>query len=66
MAYPVEAYFGSDTYALLSKCVGCGKQYDDHDGGWTTTVTFEGNMACWLLFCMDCAAKLHGEEGSDD
>ena len=66
MAYPIEAQFGVNTYALLSRCVCCGKPYDDHDGGWTTTVTFEGNMACWLLFCMNCKTKLERKEGGDD
>lgn len=62
MTYPIEAQFGCDTYAMLSRCAGCGKRYDDNDSGWTTTVTFEGNMTCWLLFCMSCAKKLEGEE----
>lgn len=57
MAYPIEAPFGGDTYALLSRCAECGKPYDGNDSGWTTTVTFVGSMACWLLFCMDCARK---------
>lgn len=62
MAYPIEAPFGGDTYALLSRCAECGKPYDGNDIGWTTTVTFVGSMACWLLFCMDCAKKLNKED----
>ncbi len=61
MAYPIKAPFGFDTYALLSHCAGCSKGYDSNDGEWTVTMTTEGNMACWLLFCMDCAKKLERE-----
>ena len=61
MAYPIEAPFGCDTYAMLSGCAWCGKRYDGRDDGWTTNMTVSGNMACWLLFCMDCAKKLTKE-----
>ena len=57
MAYPIEAPFGGDTYALLSRCAECGKPYDGNDIGWTTTVTFDGSMARWGLFCRDGGKK---------
>lgn len=67
MAYPIEAPFGGDTYAILSRCACCEKRYDGNDSGWTTTFTTEGNTACWLLFCMNCSRKIHEvKEGGDD
>lgn len=66
MAYPIEAPFGCDTYALLSRCAGCGKGYDGNDSEWTVTMATEGDMACWLLWCMDCKRKLDVKEGGDD
>ena len=65
MAYPIEAPFGYDTYAILSRCAGCGKRYDGNDSEWTTTMTVEGRTACWLLFCMDCGKKLTKDGGDD-
>jgi len=65
MAYPIEAPFGCDTYALLSCCAGCRKRYDGNDSEWTVTMTTEGHMACWLLFCMNCKKKLERKEGGE-
>jgi len=65
MAYPIEAHFGADTYALLSRCAACGKRYDGNDQRWTTTMTTEGSMVCWLLFCMGCAEKMTKEVRDD-
>ena len=64
MAYPINAYFGRDTYAFLSKCNFCGKPYADN-GEFTAS---KGNRIdgadVWMLFCNECLKKM--EEGGDD
>ncbi len=64
MAYPINAYFGRDTYAFLSKCNFCGKLYADN-GEFTT---LQGNRIdgadVWMLVCNECIEKI--EEGGDD
>lgn len=64
MAYPISAYFGRDTYALLGKCNLCGKPYAEN-GGFTT---LHGNgidgADVWVLFCDECIARV--KEGGDD
>ena len=62
MAYPLEIYFGRDTYAFLSKCTGCGKPYAD-TGEFTTA---HGNRIdgadVWMLFCDECMEALRKDE----
>ena len=64
MAYPINAYFGRDTYAFLSKCNFCGKPYMEN-GEFTT---LQGNRIdgadVWMLVCNECVRKI--EEGGDD
>lgn len=61
MAYPLKAYYGRDTYALLSRCMRCGEPYDGTDG-WHTLQSSAGDSDSWLLLCDRCHDEL-GEGG---
>lgn len=53
MAYPVSAYFGRDTYAILSHCVYCGKPYNEAER-WNTLATSGAKADAWYIACDEC------------
>lgn len=46
MAYPISAYFGRNTHALLSRCAYCDKPYDEAER-WHTMYTSIANVDTW-------------------
>lgn len=61
MAYPIEAYYGRKTYALLDECCFCGKPYAD-TGEWHTVQGGRDKMDTWLIICDECHKKLEEQE----
>lgn len=59
MAYPIEAPFGGDTYALLSCCAGCRKRYDGNDSEWTVTMTTASTWGGWQAVSLRCLGCKH-------
>ncbi len=64
MAYPISAYFGRDTHALLSRCTYCGKPYNEAER-WHTLQTSIAKVDAWLIACDKCyretAYELRGD-----
>lgn len=62
MAYPLSAYYGRNTYALLRECCFCGKPYDDL-GEWHTLQGDGKRGDVWLIACDACMEKMEDEDG---
>lgn len=61
MSRHITAYFGKNTYALLSECLKCHRRYD-RVGDWT--VLFSNHLddddsaIVWYLICEECSNEL--------
>lgn len=64
MADPIPAYFGKNTYANLSECAKCHRQYDE-SGDFVTAYAdhlCEDSTTVWWLLCKDCARELEEQD----
>lgn len=64
MAHPINAYFGRDTHALLSRCAYCGKPYSEAER-WHTLQTSIANTDAWCIACDKCYRETEQERKDD-
>ena len=60
MGYPLKAYYGRRTFALLDECCSCKRPYDERDD-WNTLQNSSEHGDVWLLMCDECRKAIEGE-----